>query len=457
MDDSARFHGILVPQGPQPVRSGPVDDRGIKRSGKKNATASRGISSWNMGLTIGGFITAGLVMLVGVYLGVGHYLPHKKGAGLSVAQQLTAAFAAASALGAIVALVVNVRRQDLQERRQTLETDAAFTDRFREAARQLGAAAPAERIAGVYAMASLTDDYPDRAQQCVDVLCGYLRLPYDPKTDDLDSRTTDRIVADGVTIRESTATRPYDTQIRYTIVAVIRSRTQDATSPWTGLNYDFTGARLHNLNLSGSQFSSGRVSFNRATFSGEAATLGGATFSGKIVSFERATFSGDVTRFGEATFSGEMVSFERATFASTHVNFARATFSGWVSFSHATFSGEEVTFNGATFSGLSAAFAEATFSGQRASFFDTTFSSSWVSFAKATFSGEHVSFLDTTFSGSRVSFEQAKYDRVLVRFDRAVSPDGILIWGLNGANLLNGAAITYGGAPFEGQLPRGSG
>lgn len=160
-----------------------------------------------MGLTIGSFIGAGLVMLVGVYLGVGHYLPHNN-KGLTVAQQLTAAFAAASALGAIVALVVNVRRQHLQERRQTLDTDAAFTDRFREAARQLGASAPAERIAGVYAMASLTDDYPDRAEQCVDVLCGYLRLPYDPETDHLDSRTTDRIIDETVTIHESTATRP---------------------------------------------------------------------------------------------------------------------------------------------------------------------------------------------------------------------------------------------------------
>src|SRR5215813_4516728 len=52
--------------------------------------------------------------------------------------------------------------------------------RFATAADKLGSEAPAVRLAGVYAMAGLADDWPENRQTCVDVLCGYLRLPYDP-------------------------------------------------------------------------------------------------------------------------------------------------------------------------------------------------------------------------------------------------------------------------------------
>jgi hypothetical protein len=43
---------------------------------------------------------------------------------------------------------------------------------------------PAVRLAGAYAMAGLADDWPENRQTCVDVLCAYLRLPYDPEPGD---------------------------------------------------------------------------------------------------------------------------------------------------------------------------------------------------------------------------------------------------------------------------------
>ena len=42
----------------------------------------------------------------------------------------------------------------------------------------------AVRLAGVYAMAGLADDWPENRQTCVDVLCGYLRMPYEPDPGD---------------------------------------------------------------------------------------------------------------------------------------------------------------------------------------------------------------------------------------------------------------------------------
>ena len=75
--------------------------------------------------------------------------------------------------GALVALTVAYRRQkDLE--------DGRFTERFGAAAAQLAAPTPAERLAGVYATAGVADRYPAFAQQCIDVLCGYLRIPFDP-------------------------------------------------------------------------------------------------------------------------------------------------------------------------------------------------------------------------------------------------------------------------------------
>ena len=54
-------------------------------------------------------------------------------------------------------------------------------ERFATAAGQLGNDKPAAvRLAGVYAMAGLADDWPENRQTCVDVLCAYLRLPYEP-------------------------------------------------------------------------------------------------------------------------------------------------------------------------------------------------------------------------------------------------------------------------------------
>src|SRR5690349_9794549 len=55
-----------------------------------------------------------------------------------------------------------------QQRAQTLN------ERFATAAGQLGnGKPPAVRLAGVYAMAGLADDWEENRQTCVEVLCGY--------------------------------------------------------------------------------------------------------------------------------------------------------------------------------------------------------------------------------------------------------------------------------------------
>src|SRR5215469_4717439 len=53
-----------------------------------------------------------------------------------------------------------------------------LNERFATAAGQLGSDEPAVRLAGVYAMAGLGDDWEENRHTCVDVLCAYLRMPY---------------------------------------------------------------------------------------------------------------------------------------------------------------------------------------------------------------------------------------------------------------------------------------
>ena len=55
-----------------------------------------------------------------------------------------------------------------------------FNERFTAIAAQLGDNKAAVQLAGVHAMAGLADDWATNRQTCIDVLCAYLRMPYEP-------------------------------------------------------------------------------------------------------------------------------------------------------------------------------------------------------------------------------------------------------------------------------------
>ena len=282
-------------------------------------------------------------------------------------------------VGGAVALVVAYRRQnDLEQGR--------FVERFGAAAAQLGSPDPAVRIAGVYAMAGVADESTtfSRRQQCIDVLCGYLRLPYDPDygsshhtelttaTKRLPSESATQSVEQQHTQRRTI--RQNDREVRQTIVRVIAAHARDhADIPWSDHDFDFNTVIFENADFQNTRFRGKNTSFGGATFSGDT-SFGGATFSGDTLfggatfsgdtSFADATFSGELTLFGEVTFSGDTF-FRGATFSLTSFN--GATFSGDTSFGGATFSGD-TSFGGATFSGERTSFARVTFSGETTSF-----------------------------------------------------------------------------------------
>ena len=220
---------------------------------------------------------------------------------------------------------INAQREQLdktlmaqsEQLKQTLTEQRTRTlnERFATAAEQLGSDKPTIRLAGVYAMAGLADDWEENRQTCVDVLCGYLRMPYEPNP------------GQGAPEAQRLAFQAIG-EVRHTVIRVVTAHLKnDAAVSWQGLNFDFTGAVFDGGNFSGAQFSGGLVRFSFAQFSGGAVNFDYAQFSGGTVNFDHAQFSGGTVNFRGAQFSGGTVGFGSAQFSRGTVNFRGASFS----------------------------------------------------------------------------------------------------------------------------------
>jgi uncharacterized protein YjbI with pentapeptide repeats len=301
-----------------------------------------------------------------------------------------------------------------------------LNERFATAAGQLGSdKPPAVRLAGVYAMAGLADDWPENRQTCVDVLCAYLRLPYEPDPGD---------EAPGQERLAFRASR----EVRHTVIRVITAHLQaGAKLSWQGLDFDFTGVVFDGGDFRHAEFSGGMVSFYAAEFSGGTVFFDRAGFSGGTVSFHNAGFSGGTVSFRHAGFSGGKVDFSWAECSSGEVSFFYAGFSGGqVDFDLARFSGGTVYFDNARFSGGTVFFTGARFSSGNVHFTGAEFSGGQVDFGRgltppwdmlnqdgtvdyrfeAEFSGGQVDFDYAKFSGGTVSFRGAKFSGGTVDF-----------------------------------------
>lgn len=321
----------------------------------------------------------GTVGALVVYLLLVAFVPVASGTRLD-AMKTALLVVAGSGAGAGAGLYVHNRKQQTDETKSSVDhtnsrrdQDKLFTERYTQAAAQLGNTAATVRLAGVYALARIADDSGRDRPTCLKMLCAYLRMPYDPddpaKADEREVRTTAQTV-------------------------LIERLHADHPGFWAGAEIDLRGAHLIDFDLSRATVAVLRA--NRARFSGDA-WFGEATFSGDAV-FDEATFSENAW-FGEATFSGDAV-FDETTFSENAV-YSKATFSGNAWFSKATFS-ENAWFDEATFSRY-ASFDEATFSGNAA-------------FGKATFSGH------AEFGGARF-----RRDRPPVWPDGFAEPAGI-VW-----------------------------
>ena len=258
-----------------------------------------------------------------------------------------------------VALVVVFRRQKDTERAQ-------FAQRFGAASAQLGDSDTAVRIAGVYAMAAAADESPvfARRQQCIDVLCGYLRLPYDPDSgsnnlSEFVSTTTWSATPPAVNIEETRrqAVRQNDREVRDTIGRVLSQRLSSAAdSSWSRNDFDFTGVLFEDAWFAGARFSGRHVWFDGAVFSGPNTSFEDVEFNAEVVSFNGASFESDAT-FAGSTFRARSASFDGAAFSGKETSFDEARFAGeCVSFRRVGFSSAQTSFGSAVFKCLRASF-----------------------------------------------------------------------------------------------------
>jgi hypothetical protein len=251
-----------------------------------------------MWLALGGTLALAVVVAAVVtWLGLRalhfkEFQPEQQLSAATLYDLLKVAFAVAAGIGGVVALVTSYRRQRIGEFAERREGARLFNERFATAAGQLGDEHPAVRLAGVYAMAGLADDWPERRQTCVDVLCAYLRMPY-----------TAEPAADAPK-PEQQAFRGAR-EVRHTVIRVITAHLQPderraaAAQDWRGLDLDFTGAVFDGGDFTGAQFTGGRVDFGGAQFSSVPVDFSGQFPSG-MVSFTGAQFSSGTVDFTNA-------------------------------------------------------------------------------------------------------------------------------------------------------------
>ncbi|MFI9510247.1 pentapeptide repeat-containing protein [Nocardia sp. NPDC052566] len=354
-------------------------------------------------------------------------------------------------VGGVVALVVAYRRQrDLEQ--------SKFVERFGAAAAQLGATDVAVRIAGVYAMAGVADETEGlHRQQCIDVLCGYLRLPYTPELganhQTKDVRKYPAADPAGPETERHFEYRQNDREVRNTIVRVIADHLKpDAEYSWSASNFDFRTAHFDDVHFYSAIFS-GKARFDRAVFGGGAwfteakfhgeTGFGGATFHGDT-GFVGATFGGAaefVARFGGATFVGNAW-FERASFGAG-AWFERATFGAGAWFERATF-GAGAWFDGARFNG-STGFGRATFHGDTR--FDVVELNRDARFDNAVFHGS-TGFAGTIFGGD-IRFDQATFHGGVGFEKAAFAGNAGFSAATFGASARFSEAVFHGDAEFD--------
>ncbi|WP_307820557.1 pentapeptide repeat-containing protein [Streptomyces silvae] len=317
---------------------------------------------------------------------------------------LKAAVTALTLIGAVLAGLYAYRKQLLAEGDAHRADASQLAERYTTAAEQLGHDQAAVRLAGVYALARLADDWAEQRQVCIDVLCAYLRMPYEPDPHGAEHKAGER-------------------EVRQTIIRVIRDHLQQPDGPtaWCEHNFDFTNVVFDGCSFSTSHFR-GTVTFSRATFSYGTVDFGRATFSGDV-DFGRARFDSDVD-FGRATFNGD-VDFSRTTFnEGGMVDFGGTSFSGIVDFGRATFNGGMVDFGRATFSGGMVDFGRATFNGGTVDFGSAIFSGRMVTFGRATFNGGDIDFVGARFSGGVVIFDDATFSGTSFNWGPLHTPTG---------------------------------
>jgi hypothetical protein len=240
----------------------------------------------------------------------------------------------------------NRKEQDRSYELRMLDQQHTYAHRLTEqvnelyakAVEQLGHESAAVRLGGLYAIERLAQNNPQQRQTVVDVVCAYLRMPFDPPGAEL--------TATAVPESPPTLERIQEREVRLAAQRVLARhlRATDSDLFWPDTRIDLSGAVLLALDLEKCEMLEprflqtrflGLTLFHYAVFHGDT-SFAGATFepsTGIYVGERMWYWAGagfDGTKFlGEVTFFdcrfGDRVTFNQATFHKK-VNFKGAKF-----------------------------------------------------------------------------------------------------------------------------------
>ncbi len=244
--------------------------------------------------------------------------------------------AAGAGAGAAVGLLLAFRRQRHQEIATALgdydATERRITELYTKAADQLGSDKAAVRLAGLYALERLADNHVSHRQSIVEVICAYLRMPYEMPGEEAEPQVA-HAAREERQVRLA-AQRILNQHLCLTAAAAAVELPLAVTSSklrfWSGISIDLTDAALIDWNFHGCHV-------RRATFIRKR-ILGGAYFGDAVITeiavFGGATFTGHAW-FTDATLGGDAW-FLETVFASDAI-FRGATFGGRGDFTDAVF------------------------------------------------------------------------------------------------------------------------
>lgn len=214
---------------------------------------------------------------------------------------------AGGAVVALYALWLNDRRRRVEEDRHSLESEKVADERFARSVELLGNEADQVRVGAMHALEWLAKSTPRYRQTVLDVLCAYLRRPFDHKAHQKLASDPDQV---------SVEDRPevlLEHQVRLTAQRLIKDLLSWRDMPeeeHEHYNLDLTGASLDYLSLDGRHVN--RLVARRAQFYGitnlknvhaiKPALFSGGTFHGRL-QLENARFDGGIS-FEEVTFLG---------------------------------------------------------------------------------------------------------------------------------------------------------
>lgn len=285
-------------------------------------------------------------------------------------------FGTVAGAGALFALVMTYRRQRLAEaahdhtqRMDTIqqthqeriarnaEHDAAerrITELYNAAAEQLASSKAPVRLTALYTLERLANDNPLHRQTIVNILCAYLRMPFEAPSEVFDYHPGKRNAARRyraaraglsrtATPASSNAQNREELEVRLTAQRILEAHlVRDKAEFWGSLSLDLTSATLVNFSLARCHIAAS--SFKQATFIG-VTRLFETIFDG-TVEFHDASFEHNAF-FDESSFTDTYfvaAHFERdASFDNFKVegeaSFTAAAFRGEASFSKASFNG----------------------------------------------------------------------------------------------------------------------